>query len=112
MAVTLATFQTRFPQFAATDPVLVELILAEALARINPTWHGARADNAQAYLAAHLLEMTSGPRGSGVASVSAGQASISYWATSVVEAEDLLLTSYGRLYLKLIKLQGPAMQLI
>lgn len=112
MALTLATFQARFPQFALSDPVLVELILTEALARINPTWHGNRADTAQGYLAAHLLEMTTGSRGAGVASVSAGQASISYWATSVVEPEDLLITSYGRLYLKLIKLQGPAMQLI
>ena len=62
----------------------------------------------------HLIALAppSSGVGPGVASVTAGQASVSYWANSVVDKDSLLLTPYGREYARLRRLEGPGMRLV
>jgi hypothetical protein len=62
----------------------------------------------QSYLAMHLLFFTSGARGAGVNSVSAGQASISYGEAW----RNLGATAYGTHYLFLARLCVGAMVVV
>lgn len=49
------TFLIQFPEFAKTDINLVQSMLAAALLEIDPSVWRAKADQGQAYLAAHML---------------------------------------------------------
>ncbi|MBI4815184.1 MAG: DUF4054 domain-containing protein [Deltaproteobacteria bacterium] len=62
-------------------------------------------DDMQSYFAMHLLFYASGPRGQGVASVSAGPASVSY----VSAAQSLESTGYGAHYSFLLRLKVGSM---
>lgn len=55
MALDFDTFTERHPEFADTDPTLVESVLAQALRRLNLTVWGSKADDGQALLAASIL---------------------------------------------------------
>ena len=57
MAVPVAQFRVRFPEFTSTPESLVSIKLAEAGRRINADVWGTLADDGQAYLAAHLLSV-------------------------------------------------------
>lgn len=61
MAMLLATFRARFPEFVAVGDARVEAALADSLSRTDSTGFGDDADAAQGLLAAHLLAM--GPGG-------------------------------------------------
>lgn len=76
MAMSLATFRVRFPEFVAVGDALVEAALADALSRTDSTGFGDDADAAQGLLAAHLIAM--GPGG----------------ATARQEGNDKARTSY------------------
>jgi hypothetical protein len=117
MAATVATLRARFPQVSsvtAYPDAFLDAVLAESLTHMGPRWSEARKDYAQMWLTMHLISMAppTGSIGPGVQSVSAGQASISYWAVSVVDKDSLLLTPYGREYARLMRLEGPAMSIV
>lgn len=110
MAVTIGAFRTRFPQFAdevAYPDALLDEVIAEAGRRISPTFFGDRADDAHRLLTAHLLVSTvSSASATGIQSVTAGSASITY--SSGADASDLTSTGFGKQYQALIKLIGGA----
>jgi len=125
MATTIADFRARFPQFSADPPWTDDLIdagIQEALCRVSQTCFGAKYEKAICYLAAHILTLTV-PGGSAsvtgstgqIASVSAGSASVSY-VTQVAQSGDfsasLRETSFGRLYLDLLRLCGPGARVL
>lgn len=58
MALALATFRTRFPEFAPAADALVEACLAEALLQTPSDVWGTKADAAQGMLTAHLLAIS------------------------------------------------------
>lgn len=115
MAITLSAFRVRFPQFASVTEypgALLDSILQEASRSVSIAFFGARADDAHAYLAAHLATTTIVGAGSGsaagVKSVSAGSVSITYADAAAGADNDYASTSYGRAYQRLIKLGGRA----
>ena len=113
MALTIAAFRERWTAFAnaTTYPdTYVDLVLQEALRRINADYFRNRADDAQGYLTAHLIEVKRPQRGAGVQSVSAGPASITYFPPTTRKA--LETTSYGLEYLALLKSVGPASRVL
>jgi len=58
MAVSVANFQARFPEFASTDTGLITLVLAEASAQIETSVWSTRRDEGIKYLTAHLLAIS------------------------------------------------------
>lgn len=58
MALALATFRTRFPEFAPAADALVEACLAEALTQTPSDVWGDKADAAQGLLTGHLLALS------------------------------------------------------
>ena len=62
MAWTATTFKARYTEFDGTADSVVTAALAEATRRTNVTGFGARADDAVALLAAHLLSTSPGGR--------------------------------------------------
>jgi hypothetical protein len=61
MALSLSDFRTRFPEFVETGDALVSAKLTEASALVDDDYWGALAEQAQGYMAAHLLAL--GPVG-------------------------------------------------
>lgn len=58
MAILIATFKVRFPEFDpgdASNDALIQAMLDDAEARINSTLFGALEDSAHGWLTAHLL---------------------------------------------------------
>ena len=58
MTVTLASFRTRFPEFAETDDAMVQAKLDEVAVALDDRVFGARIDEAVAYLVAHRLALS------------------------------------------------------
>jgi hypothetical protein len=56
--LTLTQFLTQFPEFASTDLAMVQAILTAALLEIDASVWGPKADQGQAYLAAHKLALS------------------------------------------------------
>lgn len=114
MTVSVSAFRIKFPAFASTityPDTIVEDRLEEAIDQVNLDWFGTRADKATYYLTAHLLVFNGGGvgvSGAPVSSVTAGSASITYAVGSVVTGDPLMATSYGREYMRLMRLCGPA----
>lgn len=84
-----ADFIIQFPEFADTSQAQVNAILAAALLEIDTDVWGTKADQGQAYLAAHKLALS--PFGNSAQLVAAGQ-SAGYEATV-----------YGQHYLALVR---------
>lgn len=55
MALDLATFRTRRPEFASIADATITAALADALKRMSVPAFGDKADEAQMWLAAHLM---------------------------------------------------------
>lgn len=55
MALDVTTFRVRCPEFKGVDSGLITIKLADAVKRLSPAVFGARYDEAQAFLTAHLL---------------------------------------------------------
>jgi hypothetical protein len=103
MAVTVAAFQAKFPEFADTESALVQDCLDSAQRNVSTTAWGARADDGVYWLAAHLLRVTqnganaaSGP----ISGHSVGDVSVSY-ATTATPGDGLAATAYGVQYVAL-----------
>lgn len=56
--VTLSTFRTHFPSFVRTEDAFVEAKLAEANRLIQGAYWGDLTEDAQLYMAAHLLSLS------------------------------------------------------
>ena len=109
----VTSFLARFPHFGNQSPALIQIVLDEAARLIgSPGCFGNRYEDAQQYLAAHLLTLNGSSRGSGAQAVAAGSASISF---GVLEAgrTGLEKTGYGRTYLDLMRFScGPGARVI
>jgi hypothetical protein len=108
--LSVADFRAEFPEFADTFAFSTDLIqrkLDQAERRISWDYLGDRADDAQGYLAAHLLLMsTNASLGMGVQSVTGGPISVSYAGASA-DGSGYGATGYGREFLALVQLAGP-----
>lgn len=112
MAVDVAGFRVRFPEFASTvtyPDARVQVMLDDAALQINRGLWGIKADLGTYYLAAHGLAFDTSV-GSGISAFgqvtqeSVGQISRSYGSNSAVVSAgdtDLAMTKYGMLYLRL-----------
>jgi len=115
--VTVEMFRARFPIFAEAPNPQVELILAEASARVGTTWKDTDYQPAILYLTAHLLATDASQAGDavgvgssagGIASESFGGMSISYlgggpntnWGAVRAFYET---TEYGRRFYRIMK---------
>jgi len=108
----LEDFKARFPLLSGKGDELIALALAEASNSVNTLCFGTRAEEAIRYLAAHLLEITTNSGlATGLASVTAGNASISFGSSSS-EKDGLDKTLYGRQYKRLMFLSGPGARVI
>lgn len=110
---TVQAFLTRFPHFGNQSSALIQLVLDEAARWIkNPACFGAQYEDAQRYLAAHLLTLNGSSRGSGAQAVAAGSASISFGALSG-GVSSLGATGYGTTYRDMLRAGcGPGMRVI
>lgn len=128
-APTAADLKARFPEFAAVSDTLINLILEEASARVGDTWLERDRKPATLYLAAHLLKsqgepdrtnnvngemLPSGPvqvRQVGDVRVefgsSGGGANVVYSGSA-----DFERTAYGREYLRLLRMNFPAVAVV
>ena len=122
--VTVAMFKTRFPIFVDRSTPQLELILAEASARVDQSWKESDYQPAIMYLAAHLLvtdgsqltdEEGGGPVGGGpiVGETFSGM-SLTYAAPKADSSSSEVwafyeTTEYGRRFYRIMKLNfgGP-----
>lgn len=127
---TAATFKARFPEFAAVSDALIEIVLAEAIDKVGPTWGERDRQPAQLYLTAHLLTLEGEPgrttAGAGGAQASTG--AIKRFTVGDVTTEFVgvsggagggdtgasyyLSTTYGARYWKLLKLNFAGMAVV
>lgn len=119
MALLISEFRVFFPEFsnATSYPdALVDARLQTALRIISAAYFGARASDAQAYLAAHLLAIgpAAGVVGPGAAmspvEVQDGSTRIRFAESSSAGLYgSLSRTSYGQIYERMVKLGGGPM---
>lgn len=131
-------FKVRFPEFEPVADGLLALVLDEAIGDIGDTWVERDRARAQMYLTAHLLAMEGEPgRSQGIA---AGEGSGNFAVTGAVKREKVGdveveyagvssssgggsgsssslsasygATSYGRLYLELMRRNFPAVAVV
>lgn len=110
---TLADFRSRFPELDGYADALVENVLAEATAELEPTVFESRIDLAILYFAAHLLTSAAGvgaAAAAGVKSVTAGSASVTFGDVAATQTAPGS-TAYGRRYLQLVR-QNTGAQVI
>lgn len=111
MAVTTAEFKIDFPQFSSTSDPLIERFLTKAANRISASVYGALYNDAQGYLAAHLLTVAERGKQSGGAVTTGirsksitGHYSVDF---AVAEGSDIAgsssyqSTAYGREFLNI-----------
>lgn len=113
MSVTPATFKVLFPEFVAQTDARVQLFLDQASRRISTTSFGTLYDDAQSYLAAHLIAVSARASGmtlsgaSGpVTSETVGPLSKSYASNygATTGADNYDATPYGQEYQRLLSL--------
>lgn len=120
--------KTKLPFFASVDDGVMADFITEAGRSVDDTWIAGDQKNAIMYLAAHnmfILGVTGsggappgGAGGSGVVqSQSIGDASVSYAVNSFLKKdgglnEELRSTVWGRMYLRLARLNGPAVDIV
>lgn len=101
MAATVADFRALFAEFVAVPDTRVDLALDQALRRINAVAWGARADDGQLWLAAHLLAVSVGGSAGAagpVTSKKVGDVSISFGNTSLGVIGSNSITNYGQIF--------------
>lgn len=124
---TAADLKQRFPEFTAVSDTLVNLILAEASAQVGETWVERDRKPATLYLAAHLLAMEGEP-GRSAGSTSGGVTGpVKRRKVGDVETEfagfgrtdtngrtdtGYEMTTYGRQFLRLLRLNFPAVVVV
>ena len=116
---TAAQLKARFPVFDALDDSYADLIIAEASRSVDTSWLEGDYQNAIIHLAAHMMfsEGATGdidPATTGaIVSDKLGDASTTYanHATSS-SSSDYGTTIYGRGYLRLLRLNHPAVAVI
>lgn len=127
-APTASDLKAKFPLFASVDNGVVTEFLAEAGRSVDDTWITGDQANAIMYLACHLMFVLGvtgsggappgGAGGSGVVqSQSIGDASVSFAVNSFLKGggddrDDLRSTVWGRQYLRLARLNNPAVGII
>lgn len=125
---TVVDLKTKFPLFASVDDGVVTSFIAEAGRSVDDTWIAGDQANAIMYLACHFmftLGVTSAggaPPGSAggsgvVQSQSIGDASVSYAVSSFLKGggdanDNLRSTVWGRMYLRLLRLNQPAVGIV
>ena len=131
-----ATFKARFPELEPVSDTLVGLVLGEAIDAVGDTWLERDRAKAQMYLAAHMLAIEGEPgRSQGIAAGEgggnfsitgpakrekvgdveveyAGGSSSSGGSDGSGAASGYSLTSYGRLYLDLLRKNFPAVAVV
>ena len=126
-APTAADLKARFPEFAAVSDTLINLILEEASAQVGETWLERDRKPAPLYLAAHLLTMEGEPGRSASGQGSATTGPVRRRKVGDVETEfagfgradangrtdaGYEMTAYGRQFLRLLRLNFPAVAVV
>jgi len=124
---TAADLKARFSEFAAVPDTLVNLILAEAQAQVGETWLERDRKPATLYLAAHLLAMegepgrSAGGTGGGVSGpvkrrkvgdVETEFAGFGVAGGGAATDASYEMTAYGRQFLRLLRLNFPAVAVV
>jgi hypothetical protein len=112
----------RVPELADTSSDVFELVLLEAQRRVDTTWLEGDYTTALIYLTAHLASIANQTVESGgdtssqlITSESLGRISLSYGtggAAAAVSPSGLQATSYGLLFLGLVKRNFPAVLVV
>lgn len=108
MAVTVASFKTRFPSFATVSNSTIEMLLAEAVVILSESYWGVKYDIGVMYYTAHLLALDLNVSAGGYSSVgqvssrSVDGVSISYNTVSQTGTEAWFAsTVFGQRFLEL-----------
>jgi Protein of unknown function (DUF4054) len=117
--LTVADFRARFPEFLCPNiypDARILIFLTDALMDINVDKFGDLAERAQLYLAAHYLAVATGTQQGDasnvgkVSSKSVDSVSVSYSGGGESAQADIYeSTSYGQIYLGLVKRVCPGM---
>jgi len=104
MATSVDGFKARFKEFDCEESSRIQVFLDDALLYCDATKFGTRADQAQYYLAAHLMKLSdlaaSGASGP-LVSEKVGEVSKSYAQASSESDAQLGMTAYGSEYLRI-----------
>lgn len=125
---TAAALKLKLPFFASVDDGVVSSYIADAGRSVDDSWLAGDQANAVIFLAAHYMfvlgaaSVTGAPPGGAggsgaVQSKSVGDASESYAVNSFLKGgganeDDLRSTVYGRQYLRLLRLNVPAVDIV
>lgn len=110
----------RFPELAATNEDVFELVLQEAQRRVDTSWLEGDYTTAIIYLTAHLASLANQTAESGgdtsaqfITSESYGRISLSYSAVNTaISSTGLQTTVYGQLFVGLVKRNFPAVLVV
>lgn len=103
---TASDLTTRHPAFASLDSDYIDAVIAEAARFVDSSWFEDDYQPAIMHLAAHMLISEGALEGSvkGIlASEAMGDASASYDNSNAAVASDYNSTSYGRAYMRLLR---------
>ncbi len=108
IAVTPASIQARFPEFAKVEPDTIQIWIDDALCNVNETQWAKRATMAVEFLTAHCLKLFADPdceepSAGPVSSEREGQVAATYKIAEMFAKDDLGSTVYGRRFLTLRK---------
>lgn len=124
---TASDFKARFPEFTAVADTLVNMILAEAIPQVGETWVERDRKPATLYLAAHMLAMEGEPGRSAGATGGGVSGPVRRRKVGDVETEfagfgrtdangrtdaDYEFTAYGHQFLRLLRLNFPAVAVV
>ena len=122
---TAADFKERFPRFNSVGVAVLNAVLSEASGQVDTTWLERDYAPAIMYYAAHLLVMegVDGAPGAGsgggvgpVKSESIGDSSVSYGGASSsgsgYSMDTLRNTSYGQMFLRLLRQNQPGILVV
>lgn len=124
---TASDLKARFPEFTSVSDALVNLILGEATAAVGETWLERDRKPATLYLAAHTLAMegepgrSAGGTGGGVTGpvksrtvgdVRTEFAGFGASGGGAVSDAGYEMTAYGRQFLRLLRLNFPAVAVV
>lgn len=124
VAPTVPQFKIRFPAFASVADATVQAVLDEAVGQVGETWIEASRTPAVLQLTAHLLASQGlglGAGGSGAAIVGTikrrkvGDVETEFAGTGTIGSGALGMygsTAYGREYLRLMRMNFPAVAVV
>lgn len=124
---TAADVKARFPEFVPVSDALINLLLEEAIPQVGETWVERDRKPATLYLVAHMLAMEGEPgrtnTGNGIGSSGpmrrrkVGDTEVEFAAyggnlRGGTTATGFAATSYGQQYLRLMRLNFPAIGVV